>query len=138
MSLSLKLFFIAIVTVVVIDYIWLGFIMKGFYMDQFAELARKVDGEFKPVMWAAGIVYLLLGIGLVGFVLPRIDPQDSWLIVFGWGALFGLIVYGVYDMTNHATLYRWPMALMAVDMTWGAVVCGLTTVITKAARDWLT
>ena len=38
---------------------------------------------------------------------------------------FGLVGYGVYDLTNQATLKTWPLALTLVDMAWGAFLTGL-------------
>jgi uncharacterized membrane protein len=47
------------------------------------------------------------------------------------GALFGLVVYGVYDLTNFATLAQYPLAVMFVDMAWGSVA---TAICAVAAR----
>src|SRR5687768_6667429 len=33
--------------------------------------------------------------------------------------------YGTYDLTNLATLRRWPPALAAVDLAWGSLLTGL-------------
>ena len=37
------------------------------------------------------------------------------------GALFGPVVYGVYDLSNLSNLKRGPVLLTAVDIAWGAV-----------------
>ena len=39
------------------------------------------------------------------------------------GAVFGFVTYGVYDLTNHATLREWRTAATVVDMAWGTVSC---------------
>ena len=36
-----------------------------------------------------------------------------------FGALFGLVVYGVYDFTNYSTLRQWPLVLALADTAWG-------------------
>jgi uncharacterized membrane protein len=61
------------------------------------------------------------------FALPRVDPEHLAVSSLGWGALFGLIVYGVYDMTNMATLENWPVRMVWVDICWGCFLCGVTT-----------
>ena len=48
------------------------------------------------------------------------------LEALAYGALFGLVSYGLYDLTNHATLRDWPAVLTIVDITWGVVICGTT------------
>jgi uncharacterized membrane protein len=57
-------------------------------------------------------------------------------VAFAWGAGFGLIVYGVYDLTNYATLDRWPLALTLIDITWGMFICGTTAAVTHAVAGW--
>jgi uncharacterized membrane protein len=54
-----------------------------------------------------------------------------------WSAAFGVIAYSVYDLTNYATISRWPIALTLADMAWGACVCGATTAATRSAAGWL-
>jgi Predicted membrane protein (DUF2177) len=34
-------------------------------------------------------------------------------------ALFGLVVYGVYDFTNYSTLRQWPFVVTLADVAWG-------------------
>ena len=43
------------------------------------------------------------------------------------GAFFGLVAYATYDLTNLATVDRWPIVVTAVDMAWGAALGALTT-----------
>lgn len=135
MPMTVRLLAIAAIAFLIIDGIWLGFIANRFYMSQLGPLAR-VDGEkFDIVYWAAGVVYLLMILGTVFFVLPRVTPTDTVFTAFLWGAFFGLTIYGIYDMTNAATLARWPLLMSVVDMAWGAILCGAVTVILKLARD---
>jgi uncharacterized membrane protein len=46
-----------------------------------------------------------------------------------YGALFGLIAYATYDLTNLATIKDWPVIVTVVDLVWGMVVAGLVSVI---------
>ncbi len=109
---------IGMLAFMVADGLWLGLLMTGFYRDQLAPIARLASGGFAPNWPAALVVYVLLGLGIAGFVLPRSTDLAS---AAGYGALFGLIVYGVYDFTNLATLRQWPVLLAVVDLTWGVV-----------------
>jgi uncharacterized membrane protein len=78
----------------------------------------------------AALVYPALAGGLTVFVISR---ARSPLEALALGAFFGLCTYGVYDLTNHATLRDWPATLTIVDMTWGAVICGATAWIVAMA-----
>lgn len=116
-------FLIALVSFAVLDYLWLGLLMKDFYRRHLGHLARMSDGAMAPVWPVAALVYPALAAGLTVFVLSRArSPREALLL----GAFFGLCTYGVYDLTNHATLRDWPATLTLVDMAWGTVICGTT------------
>lgn len=110
---------------IILDGIWLGFVMKRFYVTQLAPLGRIVDGGFVPIWWAAALVYVCLGLGIAAFVVPRADGVATAAL---FGALFGLVVYGVYDLTNYSTLTQWPLPLVAADIAWGALASAITSV----------
>ena len=54
-------------------------------------------------------------------------PVNLVVSSLGWGALFGLVVYRVYDMTNMAILERWQLRMVWIDICWGCFLCGSTT-----------
>ena len=104
----------------VLDGIWLGVLMKNFYRHQLAPIGRLGDGVgIAPDSPAAFVVYALRGAGIALFVIPRASTVPS---AAAYGALFGLVVYGVYDFTNDSTLRQWPFALTLADVAWGATV----------------
>jgi uncharacterized membrane protein len=100
----------------VLDGLWLGVVAKNFYRSQLAPIVRLADGGIAPNWPAALVVYLLLGTGIAVFVIPR-APTAS--LAAAYGALFGLVVYGVYDFTNYSTLRQWPFVLTIADVAWG-------------------
>ena len=44
------------------------------------------------------------------------------------GALFGLIVYGVYNAANYSLLKDWPISVALIDTLWGTALCGVVAV----------
>jgi len=75
------------------------------------------------------IFYVLYVIGVVFFVLlPGVEKQ-SILYTIGAGALFGLICYATYDLTNLATLKDWPVKMTIIDLAWGTGVTAVTSAI---------
>jgi len=129
--MGLKSFAVALVSFLLIDFVWLALVAKSFYIKHFAGIGRIEGDSFKILPWAGILVYVFMSIGLIYFVLPRVRFESSWLLVFLTGALFGLVSYGIYDMTNLATLKDWDITLALVDMAWGTFLCGLVTVVTK-------
>ncbi len=121
----IKLYAIALPVFFVIDMIWLGLVAKNFYKNQIGFLMKP------DINWTAGIIfYLLFIIGLVYFVIAPAVENGSWMNAFIFGALFGLITYATYDLTNLATLKDWPLMLTLVDLAWGATLGSLVSVIT--------
>ena len=132
MGETIKLAAIGAVAFMLLDGAWLGLLMRNFYRDQLAPIARLADGGITPNWPAAFVVYVLLGIGIALFVIPR-APTVSLAAVHG--ALFGLVVYGVYDFTNYSTLRQWPFLLTLVDVAWGvAASAGAAIAVRIMAR----
>lgn len=120
-----KLYLIALPVFFAIDIIWLGFVAKNFYRNQIGFLMTP------NIHWPAAIVfYLLFIIGLVFFVITPAIEKGSWTYALFFGALFGLITYATYDLTNLATLKDWPLLVTIVDLAWGAVLAASVSVVT--------
>ncbi|MFN7791599.1 MAG: DUF2177 family protein [Cyclobacteriaceae bacterium] len=119
MRLFLKLYLIALPIFFMVDMIWLGLLAKNFYKNQIGFLMKP------DVNWTAAIIfYLLFLVGVVLFVIePALEKKDL-MFALSRGALFGLITYATYDLTNLATLKDWPLKVVVVDMIWGAVLSG--------------
>ena len=137
MLLTFKIYVLCLPFTLLLDYLWLVKLMQGFYIKELGPYARVRGTTIIPVYWAAALVYLLLPLGIVLFALPRVDPANVTASSLGWGALFGLTVYGVYDMTNLSTLERWPVRMVWIDIGWGCFLCGMTTWFAAHAALWL-
>jgi uncharacterized membrane protein len=110
----------------VLDGIWLGFVMKSYYRQQLAPIVRLADGGIAPNWPAAFAVYVLLGAGIAVFAVPRSASPGSAALS---GLLLGLVIYGVYDFTNFSTLKDYPLTLALVDWAWGGVATATCTTL---------
>ena len=119
---------IATFCMICLDLLWFALVARQFYFEQLGNLLRLSDGKLSPNYPAAVAVYILLALGVVYFVLPK--AQGSLIYALLYGALFGLIAYGVYDFTNLATLQNWSLKVTLVDAAWGMFTCGVTSVVT--------
>ncbi len=130
MEHTIKLAALGALTFAVLDAIWLGMLMKSFYRDQLAPIVRLADGGIAPNWPAALVVYALLGTGIALFVMPRAATISS---AAAYGAMLGLVVYGVYDFTNYSTLRQWPFVLVLVDTAWGMAASAACAAVVKVA-----
>ena len=124
----LTLYLISIPIFILFDLLWLGVVAKSFYQTRLGHLL----GE---VVWPPAIVfYLVFLVGLTYFATyPALD--SGLLRTALLGALFGFFTYATYDLTNHATLRDWPLAVTLVDIVWGTLLgAGVATLTTLAYR----
>jgi len=107
-----------------IDMLWLGVVAKGFYRKQLGPILSE------QVNWPAAIAFYLLFVGgiLLFVVFPALE-NGSLRRVLVLGALFGLVTYATYDLTNLATLRGFPPLVAAVDMAWGMVLTGTVAAV---------
>lgn len=121
----IKLYAVSFLVFLAMDMLWLGFVAKNFYSNQLGFLMKA------EINWvAAGIFYLLFNIGLVLFVVAPAYEKNSWVHALLFGALFGLITYATYDLSNLATLKDWPLLVTVVDLVWGVTLAASTSTIT--------
>lgn len=119
------IYLIATVTFFAIDMAWLGFFARSFYRDKLGFiLSDKVN-------WPAAIIFYFIYIGGILFfaVLPALREQN-WMIALINGAVLGMLCYATYDLTNMATIDKWPLVVVIVDIIWGIVLTGGVATIT--------
>lgn len=134
---ELKVYLCLVPIIFVIDYLWLGNIMSNFYLKELGSMAREKNGAFAPVIWAAVLVYALIPLGIVIFVLPGLPVENFFLPTLGKGFLFGIVLYGVYDMTNYSLVNNWSLKLSAVDIVWGGSLNAMGSLAGKYLDNWI-
>jgi uncharacterized membrane protein len=120
-----------IVTLMILDGIWLGWINRNTWSRQIQQIQNGVPVTFRP-QWAL-IPYILLLVMIIWCVLPGAEMNTTVTSsqtatttrerVLWYGFLAGFIVYGVFDGTMMAIFqqYQWSVALM--DWAWGSILC---------------
>ena len=118
----LKLYLVSLAASFAIDMLWLGLVARSFYQQHLGFLIAP-----SPNWIAAIIFYLLFVVGLLVFVVLPGLGANSLKTTLARAALFGLITYATYDLTNLATLKDWPVLISIVDMAWGMVLSVLVS-----------
>lgn len=116
----------AAVTLLVLDGLWLTVVAASLY-DR--ELGNRLADP--PNLLAAAIFYLVYLAGVLHFV---VDRATSFGVAARDGALFGLVAYATWGLTNLAVLANWPVALVPVDLAWGTVLTALVSLVAYAVR----
>ena len=112
----------ALLAFLVLDGLWLGVLMSSTYKELLGSLMLA-----QPKWGPAIVFYLMYVLGVVFFVvLPALARASARRAALA-GALFGLVAYGTYDMTNWATLQGWSAQLALMDMAWGTLLTCLAS-----------
>jgi uncharacterized membrane protein len=101
------------------DAIWLTTMTKLLYRPTLGDILLD-DFRLAP----AAVFYVLYVVAILVFAVAPAAKTGNWTTALFYGAFLGLVAYGTYDLTNHATLKAWTTTVTVVDMTWGAVLTG--------------
>jgi uncharacterized membrane protein len=120
----------ALITMMVLDALWLGLIAKPLYQQGIGHLMAD-----QPLIPAAVAFYLVYATGIVAFtVWPQLStPGLARAALLGAG--FGLVAYATYDLSNLATLRGWPLGLSLVDIAWGGAISAVSASVGKFVAD---
>ena len=132
MIFYLKLYALTLPVFFIIDMLWLGVVARGFYRRNLANILSP------DVNWpAAFIFYFIYVAGIIFFAVRPAVSEGSLGNAALLGALFGLFTYATYDLTNMATIKKWPVVIVVVDMIWGVCLCTLVAVSSFTIAGWL-
>jgi uncharacterized membrane protein len=128
MKRQLIAYAVMLVLLPAIDFAWIGGVARGLYQGEIGALLAP-----HPRLVPAVIFYVLYAAGLLIFVVaPGLDRGD-WRRTIGMAALFGLIAYSVYDLTNLSVAKGFTTKIALVDMAWGMILTALVASLGRLA-----
>lgn len=105
------IWFLTFISLVLLDAIWFYFSFDRLYKPQFV----KIQKRFTTRIWSAIFVWMMLSLLLA---VERIQVKNHLQLCYR-SLFLGLIVYGVYNFTNYATLYNYSIKTAIIDTAWG-------------------
>jgi uncharacterized membrane protein len=115
----------------ILDAIWLTTMSSRLYRPALGDILLD-NLRVAPAV----LFYFLYPIGLVVFAAMPAVRSGSAGTALAYGALFGLLAYATYDLTNYATLRNWTLQITVIDLVYGTVVAALTSVSAYYAARW--
>ena len=109
---------IVAVAMLLMDAVWLTF-----QYNYNANIIKNVQKSVMKMRYVpAALVYLIMPIAVTYLaIVPSKTIQES----VQKGALVGLAMYGVYDLTNLATFDNWTTRMAMQDIAWGTFLCSV-------------
>ncbi|WP_428152349.1 DUF2177 family protein [Brevundimonas sp.] len=128
----LAAFGISAVTMLALDVVWLTLMGDRLYRPVLGDWMRK------SFSWPPAVAFYLLFLFGVTFLatIPALQ-QGSWQRAATNGAVFGLVAYATYDLTNQATLTRWSMTITLADMAWGTFLATTAALAGYFGSRWI-
>lgn len=113
----------ALIVFLVLDAAWLMLVAIDMFQRELGSMMRA-----SPKFGAVVALYLIYALAMALLAaLPA--AKNGSLGEAAWrGGVLGLSSYGLYDLTNHATLNNYSLSLALSDMTWGTFVTAAASV----------
>lgn len=116
-------FIVTFVSLILLDYIVISTVILPLYQSNLSEILRQ-NMKIIPSL----ITWIIITFGVSYFVTPNSKNKKQ---SFTKGLLLGLVIYGVFDLTNYAILSQWTLKIVIIDIIWGMLLCGILSVINK-------
>jgi uncharacterized membrane protein len=117
-------YLLTIIVFLLLDMVWLLKIAPKFYRTYIGHLMAD-----KPNLIAALFFYLIFIFGLVYFVYWPLRESNDLVMLALNGALFGLVTYATFDLTNMAVLKNFPLNVVVIDLAWGSLISMMVTIV---------
>jgi uncharacterized membrane protein len=129
-----RTFGIVLITMLILDAFWLGWFAKPIY-TKFLKTINPTNPTNPIRIIPAVLSYLIMAITLTLLVIPLVSATATatgshLFYSFLYGGLgWGLTAYGIYNMTNYATIGVYPLWVIPYDILWGIFLGTTTTYI---------
>jgi len=107
-------------TMLVLDAFWLTVNQKAHTALIETTQKSKLNLRLLPAI----LVYILMPAATTYFA---IEPSKSLKEAATRGAALGFSMYGLYDLTNLATLDGWTYEMLVKDTLWGTTLCSIAS-----------
>jgi uncharacterized membrane protein len=120
---------IIILLLLVVDVPMITKINNTMYTNQFIRINKEPINQNIRMYSAAIICYILLTFAIYYFIVVP-EFRSSNFDIIKKGMFLGLVIYGVYNTTNLATINQFGIKESIVDTLWGSVLIGFIGFIT--------
>jgi uncharacterized membrane protein len=115
-----------------LDFAWLSIATGRIYKPYLGDLLAE-----QPKLGVAAAFYLAYVVGIIALAVVPGLREGSVVGALWRGALFGLLAYATYDLTNLSTIRDWPWQVSAIDRVWGTTLNSVVAVAGFYAGRWL-
>jgi uncharacterized membrane protein len=129
-------FIVSIILLGIADAIWIFGVSSRFSRKDNMEIIDSKHHTSISQILSGLSVYVLISIGIMVFVLPKV-LEGEFILSFFYGGLLGVIIYGIYEGTNYFVLDRYSKFLAVLDIGWGGASIAIVSFVSKYLLDKL-
>jgi uncharacterized membrane protein len=118
---NFKSYIAILLTILILDGIWLGVIMQDFYLNSLYPVAR--DGF---IVWPLVLFYLFYGLSIL--ILSVIGVRDSKQAIWR-GSWLGFSAYMTFELVNYGIIENWPFVTVWPDIVWGTFLTAVASLV---------
>ena len=111
-----------ILSLLVLDGVWLGLVAKDGYQQAMGHIMRE-----QVIIWPWIVFYLMYPLAILTLAIKVQLPSQSKLHFLWRGFVLGATAYGTYNLTNYALVVDWPLSITIKDWLWGAILTSSCT-----------
>ena len=102
-----------------IDFIWLKFFFKNYWENMITKI------QLTPMKFNKYYIiptYTLMVLSIIIYILPNIRYEFALKDSVKYGGLLGIIIYGIFDLTNSAVFTNYSSTIALFDTLWGGLL----------------
>ncbi len=113
-----------LLSLIIIDGIWLGLVAKDSYQQAMGHIMRE-----QVIIWPWVVFYLFYPLAILILAI-NVQLANQSKYYFLWrGFVLGAAAYGTYNLTNYALVVDWPLSITIKDWLWGAILTSSCSLI---------
>jgi len=125
---KIKEFLVVLIILFIIDLPFLNYFMS----KKWSIMVQNIQHQSMKINFkSAFVTYLLMAFAIVFYVLPYISEENLFKESILIGGFLGLIIYGIFDLTNLSIIQNYDINIAILDILWGALLFAITTYISK-------
>jgi len=112
-------------TLVVVDYLW-----QTANISTSSKMISAIQGQPLSIRWIPTVLVYVVMFGLIWMFAVRESKTVQEAATRG--AALGFAVNAIYDLTNYATLVKYPVDFAVLDVVWGTALYAAAAAAGKA------
>jgi len=124
----LKVWFITYIFFFVIDMFTHIIILGPIFASQLAGITKSTAETNMPVIMSQTIIISMATVFLVWKTKNKTQSISQTAAI---GAVIGLLIYGIHEMTSYASIPNWPLQITWLHTVMGVVQMAIVAVVAK-------